>query len=113
MVIAIDTSNHWQYITGRETVTYYSRTDDAFPAAGQSVPNAKRLPLAKELVLADAQLAKAGLKWVLWRNQLAGVIPAPGDKLIDQFNATWLVQRVDVESLQQRFDLTCIRSNKD
>jgi len=112
MVVAVDTSNHWKYITGRETVTYYAKTGEAVPANGVSVPNAKRWPLSKELILADAMLAKFGLKWTVWRNQLGGVLPKIGDVLEDQYGVRFVVQRVDVESLAQRFDLTCLQSVK-
>lgn len=112
MVVAVDTSNHWRYITGRETVKYYARVAEALPASALSVPNAKRSPLAKTLLLADAMLAKFGLKWTVWKNQLSGVIPKINDVLEDQYGVRFVVQRVDVESLGERFDLTCLQSRK-
>ena len=112
MVVAVDTSNHWKYITGRETVTYYVRGPMGLASAGAAVPNAKRSPLSKALILADAILAKDGLKWTVWVNQLSGIVPKFGDVLEDQYGARWIVQRIDVESLGQRFDLTCVISQK-
>lgn len=113
MVVAVDTSNHWRFVTGRETVTLFAKVNETVPVVGATVPNAKRWQLAKELILADAMLAKFGLKWSIWLNQIpTGVPPKIGDVLQDQYGVRWVLQRVDVESLGQRFDCTCLMSQK-
>ena len=105
---AIDTSNDWNLVEDREEVLFFSKTSETPPRAGVTVPNAKRMALDKEEIETDADLAKYGVAWHVWRNQLSGIIPKFGDVLQDSDGFRFVVQRVGVLSFRQRFRLVCL-----
>jgi hypothetical protein len=111
MTIPVDTSNDWQYIEGRETITYLRRAVDGLFTA-QSVNEAKRSAPTKEEIEADADLAKYGVIWTVWRNQLNGLTPRYVDVIQDQYGDKYSIKAIQLLSLQQRFRCQCLRQVK-
>lgn len=122
-MIAVDTSNHWRFVTGRETVQYVSKTTQTVTWPGVTVPNAKRWPRTDNRELADALLKVTRVKWSFWRNQMpGGIVPKPGDAFKDGDGFAYVIQSVGFESPgqnadgtaipPQRFDCECIQSQR-
>ena len=106
MVIAVRTIGHWEYVTGREPVTFYSReTESTFTAV--PLDEAKRMPISLELASGDADLSMYGLEWFVWVAHLGTVKPKPFDKLTDENGVVFHVKNMIYESLAKRFRLIC------
>jgi hypothetical protein len=99
-----------------ETVTYFSKSQERIPPIGQEVPNSHRLPLSQELIGSNEQLAKYGIVIDMWAGQMTGVVwgtqlqrPKSGDVLKDSDGIKYVVQRVDLLDLKQRYRLLCLQ----
>jgi len=109
--VTVDTSGHWRFITGRETVRFFPRYGEGTfePPDGLEVAEAKRNDLTKEEMGGDALLATYGVAWTLWKDFLEGHEPKYGDRVQDVDGIIYSVQSVKILSLRQRFRCVCLR----
>lgn len=96
----LDTSlTSYQAVQNVETVTLRVKTGEGTYTT-QTVANAKRRVTE---AFHDTLLSQQNMPWHLWAAFLAGTVPKENDEIEDAQGVRWVIQRVRIESLRQRF----------
>lgn len=108
--IPLDSS---QVISKTETFSYQSRTSETALAPPVSVANCKRRAAdGEDFATTPALLGKVGLVIHVWAINLpAGVVPKLRDVLTDAAGVPWLVLKVETQTWQSRYRLTCCKAS--
>jgi hypothetical protein len=117
MVVNVNPAKHWRFVTGRQSVQYYQRiTEGGFAGGinGFQIKQAKRSQPRKDEIEADADLARFGVIWTVWSDQMPkGFEPAWSDKIKElSTGRTYQVQSVGIFALGEKtykFRLTCLK----
>ena len=108
--MSLDTSTLWQTVEWTETVSFYSRTSESTFAAVQTVEYAKRRsPTKDEMSGGGGLFSTVDLVWHVWTSKLGGIVPKIGDVVRDSSAIRWTVVKVEIQSLIQRFRLSCAK----
>ena len=102
------TRKFYNIIGDKETVTYFTRlgNNEGFDG-GQTVQNVKRRYVEKDLM--DNDFSSINMHFHLWADILnpLEILPKRGDKITDSSDIDWIVDVVEVQSIENRYRCYC------